>query len=91
MFAKIYKQKMAILPMQAVNKVIPAIHANDLVSVLEKYGLLADIQSGLRECTECSKTLTLDNLGSMRRLDGKMVFTCNNVLCYYNVVNKNKK
>lgn len=77
--------------MQAVNKVIPAIHANDLVGVLEKYNLLHDIQSGLCECTECSKTLTLDNLGSVRRLDGKLVFTCNNVLCYYNVINKNKK
>ena len=77
--------------MQAANKVIPVIHARDLVGVLEKYNLLADIQNGLSECTECSKTLTLDNLGSMRRLNGKLVFTCNNVLCYYNVVNKNKK
>ena len=77
--------------MQAANKVIPAIHANDLVGILKKYDLLADIQNGISECTECSKTLTLDNLGSMRRLDGKLVFTCNDILCYHSVVSKNKK
>ena len=77
--------------MQTSNKVIPAIHAKDLVGVLEKYGLLNDIQNGLSTCTECSKTLTLGNLGSIRRLDGKLVFTCNNILCYYSIVNKNKK
>ena len=77
--------------MQAEDKVIPAIHANDLIGVLRKYALLDDIESGLSKCTECSKTLSLDNLGSMRRLDGKLVFTCNNILCYYNVVSRNKK
>ena len=77
--------------MQTTDKVIPAIHANDLVGVLQKYNLMDDIKNGLRKCTECSKKLTLDNLGSMRRLDGELVFTCNNVLCYYNVVNRNKQ
>lgn len=76
---------------QAKDIVIPAIHANDLVGVLRKYALLDDIEGGLTKCTECSKTLSLDNLGSMRRLDGKLVFTCNNILCYINVVNKKKK
>lgn len=77
--------------MQARDKVIPAIHANDLIGVLRKYAMLDDVEGGLVKCTECSKTLSLDNLGSMRRLDGKLVFTCNNILCYYNVVSKNKK
>jgi hypothetical protein len=77
--------------MQSADKVIPAIHANDLIGVLQKYGLMDDIESGLCKCTECSKTLSLNNLGSLRRLGGKLVFTCNNVLCYYNVVNKNMK
>lgn len=82
---------MAIMAMRVPDKVIPAIHANDLVGVLQKYDLMGGIKNGLRKCTECSKTLTLYNLGSMRRLDGELVFTCNNVLCYYNVVNRNKK
>lgn len=77
--------------MRTTDKVIPAIHADDLIGVLQKYDLLDDIVAGLRKCTECSKILSLNNLGSMRRLDGKLVFTCNNVLCYYNVVRKNKK
>ena len=89
-FTKVYKKKLENVIMQ-VNKVIPAIHANDLVGVLQKYNLLHDIQNGRSRCTECSKILTLDNLGSMRRRDGKLVFTCNDILCYYNVVNKNKK
>lgn len=77
--------------MQTTDKAIPVIHANDLIGVLQKYGLMEGIESGLCKCTECSKTLSLNNLGSLRRLDGKLVFTCNNVLCYYNVVNKNKE
>ena len=77
--------------MQAADKVIPAIHADDLVAVLERYGLIDGIRDMSRRCTECSKTLTLGNLGSVRRLNGELVFTCNNILCYYNVVSRNKK
>ena len=79
------------MAMQSTDKVIPAIHANDLIGVLQKYDLLDGIERGLRKCTECSKILSLNNLGSLRRRDGKLVFTCDNILCYYNVVNKSKK
>lgn len=74
--------------MRMENKTIPAIHVRDIADVLQQYSQKADFENGMLKCTECSSVLTLENLGSMRKLGDKLVFTCNSIQCYLELINR---
>ena len=76
--------------MSPMEKTIPAIHERDLPDMLQRYGVKDAVENGQYRCTECSRTLSPGTLGSIRRSNGKLVFTCKNVLCYYKAVNKTR-
>lgn len=61
--------------------VIRAVHQADVSDILEQFGQLEDLKSGTYRCTVCSSTLTLTNLGSMKRVSDRLVFTCDKLSC----------
>ena len=65
---------------------IKAVHVADLVSILARHGQLDDFENGRLTCTICSDAITLDNAGSLRFIDGKIVFACRKFSCYDEVV-----
>lgn len=65
---------------------IKAVHVADLADMLARHGQLDDFENGRLTCTICSDTITLDNAGSLRFIDGKLVFACSKMSCYDEVV-----
>ena len=72
--------------MSALDKEIKAVHVADLGQILDKYGQREDFEEGRMKCLVCSHTVSMDNVGSLRFVDGKIVLTCNTTSCYTEVV-----
>jgi len=72
--------------MSTPSKEIKAVHIADLDDLLKKYDQLQDFASGNMRCQVCSKEISSVNVGSMKRVGEKLVFTCNNVSCYSHMV-----
>lgn len=70
----------------AGTKELKAVHMADLASMLGRHGQLDDFENGRIACTVCADTITLDNVGSLRIVDGKLVFACRNISCYDEIV-----
>lgn len=67
-------------------KEIKAVHVADLASMLGRHGQLEDFEGGHIACAVCSDTITMDNVGSLRLVDGKLVFACHKISCYDEIV-----
>lgn len=75
------------MPMAMAGTVeIKAVHVADLAGMLDRHGQLEDFKAGRIACTVCSDTITMDNVGSLRLVDGKIVFACRNITCYDEIV-----
>ena len=71
----------------AQNGEIKAIHITDLENFLRTYGQLEDFVSGQMKCLICSDQISLDNAGSAKKVNGKIVLACNKMRCYDQIIN----
>jgi hypothetical protein len=62
-------------------KRIPAIHDDQLVSVLDNIGLLKPLERGELGCVFCGLPVTLQNLAGLVLRDSKVRAFCNNAEC----------
>lgn len=62
-------------------KEIKAIHSKDLEELLTKTDQLDNFQNNKISCISCKTTVTKENIGRMKFVDGKFEFTCNNPSC----------
>lgn len=77
--------------MSTQSKEIKAVHIADLDDLLKKYDQLQDFASGKMRCQICSKEVSSLNVGSMKRVGEKLVFTCNNISCYRHMVKNTRQ
>ena len=70
----------------AATKEIKAVHMADLAGILGRHGQLGDFEEGRIACSVCAETITRDNAGSLRFVDGKLVFACRKFSCYDELV-----
>ena len=73
--------------MSTKNKEIKAVHIADLDNLLKKYGQSQDFSSGNIKCHACSTAISPTNVGSMKLVNKKFVFACNQISCYNQIVN----
>lgn len=62
-------------------KEIRAVHRRNLKEVLGKLGLLQALEGGELACEVCSRTITLDNLGTIFKKGGQIHVCCNQSDC----------
>jgi len=60
---------------------IPAIHGDDLNTVLNDLGVLDKLSSGDLLCTVCGATLTLDTIECFYMQGTELKFCCQNLEC----------
>lgn len=60
---------------------IPAIHDKDLQDILREFNLLDRINSGEILCLNCSKEITIDNLGGLVSKGGGIKLFCDDPEC----------
>ena len=72
--------------MSAQNKEIKAVHIADLNNLLKKYDQLQDYSSGNMKCHVCSIVISPTNVGSIKLVNGKFVFACDQMSCYNQIV-----
>ena len=65
---------------------IKAVHIADLAGILDRHGQLEDFEEGRIACAVCAETITRDNAGSIRFVDGKLVFACHDFSCHDELV-----
>jgi len=61
--------------------VLKAIYDERLIEFLGKLGLFQRIESGLVRCHQCKKVITIENFGSVKRLNGDLIVFCNTPGC----------
>ena len=72
--------------MSIQSKEIKAVHVADLTNLLQKYEQLENFKNGDIKCYICSGGISLTNVGSMKLVSNKFVFTCNKIHCYDQIV-----
>lgn len=72
--------------MSTQSKEIKAVHVADLDNILKRYGQLEDFAGGNIRCQTCSDKISDTNAGSMRRVGKKLVFACNKMPCYEQMI-----
>ena len=60
---------------------IPAIHDNDLNKILDELGLLSKIEKEELSCLNCSRIITLENLGGLISRKDTADIICNDPEC----------
>ena len=68
------------------SKEIKVVHIADLNNLLKKYDQLQEYSSGNMKCHICSIVITPTNAGSIKLVNGKFVFACNQISCYDQIV-----
>jgi hypothetical protein len=63
---------------------IPAIHDQEFIGLLEKFGLLAEVNDNKAACFNCQEPLTLDNIGGLKVMNNKPKPICDNPECLSN-------
>jgi len=77
--------------MQTVPKTdLKAVHTSDLEEVLQKFNQHDALLQGNVHCRICNNVLNLKNIGSLKLIDGKLLFTCNDPSCYGSAVKEIK-
>ena len=72
--------------MSTQNKEIKAVHIADLENLLKKYGQLLDFKNGNIKCHICLNVISPSNAGSLKLVHENLVFTCNKLSCYDQIV-----
>ena len=67
---------------------IKAVHDDDLKTLLEKLGILKDIEDGKIQCDFCNCTISNSNFGGIFRENGDIKPFCQKTECYLEVLKK---
>ncbi|MCD6501733.1 hypothetical protein J7L01_03975 [bacterium] len=67
--------------------VLKAVYDERLREFLEKLGLIQKIERGLVKCHQCGKVITMENFGSVKKIDGELVVFCNTPGCVAHSLN----
>jgi len=65
---------------------LKALHTSDLSELLKKFSQYDDFVNNKLHCSVCNTVISKDNIGSMRLLMSKLIFTCNKSSCYNETV-----
>jgi len=65
---------------------LKAIHTSDLTDILQKLDVIMDFKNGKISCNVCGDLITFENIGSLKKIIDKVIFTCNKPSCYNEVV-----
>lgn len=65
---------------------LKAVHTTDLSNILQKLKMSEQFNQGKILCTICNDVITLENIGSLKKISGNIVFTCNKSTCYNELV-----
>ena len=68
------------------NSSLKAVHDDDLESLLNSLGYLEKVHNGNCTCNFCGNTITIENLGAIFPLCGKVCFSCGDALCMKQLV-----
>ena len=60
---------------------VTAISSDDVVGLLRRLDLYNDIISGRAKCFICERRVTLENIGGILEVSGKIVLICDNPGC----------
>ena len=60
---------------------LKAVHDDDLIVVLDNFGILHDFKAGNLKCKFCGKTITWSNLHSLFPESGAIKVVCNDTEC----------
>jgi len=71
-------------------KVLKAIHTYDLEDILKKFNQYEDLIEGNLHCWICNDVVTLQNIGSIKFIDSKLMLSCNKQVCYEQAVKELK-
>ena len=63
--------------------VIAAIHDADLVSVTKKVGVYEDLAEGKARCLICERPVSLENLGGLIKVGGRVRVVCEDPRCIW--------
>ena len=61
---------------------ISAVHEKDLKKLLTSLNLLKEVNDGHIKCNFCGKTITLENLQCIYPANSKIVFCCDDIVCF---------
>ena len=70
---------------------LKAIHASDLSDLLQKFEIYDKFTNSEITCNVCEDIISNKNVGSIQKLSGKLLFTCNKPTCYNKVVKTTKE
>ncbi len=68
---------------------LKAIHTSDMSELLKKFSQYDDFENGRISCNICNVIISKENIGSIKLLGGKLIFTCNKSSCYNETVRQN--
>lgn len=60
---------------------IPAIHDDDLKTILEKHKMLTKIEKGEIKCMSCETPITWDNIYGLTFKDNELELVCDSIDC----------
>jgi len=60
---------------------IKAVYASEVQTFFTRLGLLAKLSNGELQCCSCGTAITLVNFGSVYKKEGRLIFTCNCLIC----------
>lgn len=69
-------------------KELKAIHEEDLEDILKKLEQYDDFTNNKISCEVCKDVVNLQNIGSAKVKNGKLIFTCKKIPCYNQIVKK---
>ena len=67
--------------MMAENITIPAIHDDDLKSILVKHNLYERVMSGMVRCYLSEDIITWENIYALQEISGELKLICDNPEC----------
>ena len=67
---------------------IRAVHDADLEPLLQKLGLLEDIENGNLRCSFCGRVLTFDNFGGVYKENDQLKSFCQETKCYLEMLKR---
>jgi hypothetical protein len=69
---------------------IDAVHERNLVELLQSMGLLEHLENGKISCRFCGRKITMKNLGCIFPSGNEIVFCCDDMKCFEQVLNESK-
>ena len=60
---------------------VTAVHQNELEPVLHRLGVYDEVVAGRAKCHFCNVSVTMENIGGLLSLNGKIVLVCDKPEC----------